>query len=95
MNRYIYRCCPPEFSINPFLHRGQIFNRPTQPLSPAHPLYSPMPQARPSSIAMTEKTAALLDPPVGPEAGAGPGVPDDREEVHDGGAVDIARKVLG
>ena len=44
---------------------------------------------------MTEKKAALLDPPVGSEAGAGPGVPDDREEVHDGGAVDIVRKVLG
>ena len=54
-----------------------------------------MPQARPNRIAMTEKPAALLDPPVGPEAGAVPGIPDDREVVPDGGAVDIARKVLG
>ena len=44
---------------------------------------------------MTEKTVALLDPPVGPEAGAGLGVPDDREEVLDGGVVDLVRKVLG
>ncbi len=54
-----------------------------------------MPRARPYRKAMTEKTVALLDPPVGPEAGAGLGVPDDGEDVHDGGAVDIARKVLG
>ncbi len=54
-----------------------------------------MPQARPNSHAMTKKTAALLDPPVGPEAGAGPGVPDDREEVPDGGADFRDRQVVG
>ena len=54
-----------------------------------------MPQTRPSRNAMTEKTVALLDMPVGPEAGSGPGVPDDREDVPDGGAVDIVRKVFG
>jgi hypothetical protein len=44
-----------------------------------------MPPARPNSLAMAEKTAALLDPPVGPEAATGPG-------VVDGGQVDRVRK---
>ena len=44
---------------------------------------------------MTEKTVGLLDPSVGPEAGAGPGIAEDREEVLDGGVVDGVRNVLG